>query len=139
MKLKVFAVALLVVVFSMSCNSGGEESKSILVPGKDVPVAASQPPALTPTSTSSKGVEGLAADMLLAEQYKKHKETVRALADTKSLAAFDLILRLRSAELAQVIEKVNTGSYSISDKQKMLVPLEQEKDWADSSITSLSR
>jgi hypothetical protein len=50
--------------------------------------------------------------------------------------AFNRILRVRSAELARAIDEVKTGSYSISDKQKMLVPLEQEKDWVDAAILS---
>ena len=55
------------------------------------------------------------------------------------MGAFRRILNVRSAELARVIDEVNSGSYSVNDKQKLLVPLQQEKDWADNAIVGVSQ
>jgi len=77
---------------------------------------------------------------LLATQLEKHQEVLRALTAAKNsgdMHAFTQILQLRSTELAEAINQVRGGSYSLSDKQKMLDPLEQEKNWADSSIAAL--
>jgi len=96
----------------------------------------------SPHSSSSSAVESLSANWLLAKQANRNRETMQELTDAKQrgdMEAFNRILRVRSAELAQVIDEVNSGSYSVSDKQKMLVPLEQEKDWADASVAALSQ
>jgi hypothetical protein len=99
-----------------------------------------------PTSSSEPAsldaVQSLSANRLLAEQLNKHKDTVRELTtakDTGDMAAFVRILSVRSRELADVIDKVQRGSYSTSDKTKMLRVLEQEREWADSSIAAFSR
>jgi hypothetical protein len=82
----------------------------------------------------------LSANWLLAKQLDKHKEMLKVLKDANQrgdMEAFRRIVVVRSAELARVINEVNTGSYSISDKQKLLVPLQQEKDWADNAIVGM--
>jgi hypothetical protein len=93
-------------------------------------------------SASSSAVDGLSANWLLAKQSNRQKETMEALTEAKErgeMEAFKRILGLRSAELARIIDEVNTGSYTIRDKQKMLIPLEMERDWADASLTALSQ
>jgi hypothetical protein len=90
--------------------------------------------------SASSAVQGVSASWLLAKQSNKHDDTMKALKEARDSVDMDAskrILRLRSIELAQAIDEVNTGSYSITDKQKMLKVLEQEKDWADSSLASL--
>jgi hypothetical protein len=80
--------------------------------------------------------------MLLAQQSAKHQKTVEALTDAKNRGDFKRfvqILRLRSQELAKAIETVNGGSYSPTDKVKVVNVLEQEKEWADSSAIALSQ
>ncbi len=96
----------------------------------------------TSSSSSASAVESLSANWLLAKQLDKHKEMLKVLKDANQrgdMEAFRRILVVRSAELAQAIEEVKTGSYSISDKQKLLVPLQEEKDWADNAIIGMSK
>lgn len=114
-----------------SQNSSGTETGA---------ASSSKQPAYPPASSS--GVQGLSANWLLAKQSNKHEETMKSLAGAREsgdVEAFKRILMVRSAELAQAIEEVKTGSYSIQDKEKMLVPLQQEKDWADASIITISK
>jgi hypothetical protein len=94
------------------------------------------------SSASSSAVEGLTANWLLAQESEKHRRTVEALSDAKGrgdFKAFAQILQLRSRELAQAIETVKRGSYSITNKRKVLNVLEQEKEWADSGAEALSQ
>jgi hypothetical protein len=94
------------------------------------------------STSSSSAVQGVSANWLLADQADRHRRTIEALTrarDRGDLTAATRILRSRSSELAQAIGIVKTGGYSVSDKRKMLDVLEQEKDWADSSATALSR
>jgi hypothetical protein len=108
------------------------------VPDSNSPTVQSTPD--PPPSSST--VKGFSANWLLAVQLEKHQKTIRALTDAKNswdMDAFKRILRLRSRELAAVIDEVSTGAYSISDKQKMLEPLEKEKDWADSSLAAFAQ
>jgi len=94
------------------------------------------------SSSSASAVESLSANWLLAKQLDKHKETLKALTEANQrgdMGAFRRILNVRSAELARVIDEVNSGSYSVNDKQKLLVPLQQEKDWADNAIVGMSQ
>jgi hypothetical protein len=95
-----------------------------------------------PSSSTTSGVKGISANWLLAKQLNRHKEVeqlFRASSEKTDVEACKRILVVRSAELAQIIDEVLNGSYSIDDKQKMLVPLQQEKDWADKSIELLSQ
>jgi hypothetical protein len=90
----------------------------------------------------SKAVQGISAEWFLAKQSNKHQDTVKALEearDSGNMTAFSQVLLIRSAELAKAIDDVTTGSYSIADKQKMLKPLQDEKDWADSSYAGLQQ
>jgi hypothetical protein len=59
--------------------------------------------------------------------------------DRGDINAVIRILRLRSRELAQAIDDVNAGSYSINDKQQMLNTLKEEKDWASDGAAALSQ
>ncbi len=98
-------------------------------------------PGPAPQSDSSSAVQGWSANRLLAQQDEKHRETIEAMQGAKSRGDYDgviRILRIRSAELTAAIENVNTGSYSIDDKQKMLKVLEQEQAWADASAAFLA-
>jgi hypothetical protein len=116
-----------------------EKQDQIAGQSNSLPPTASSP---SSTPSSSSAVEGFSANWLLADQEDKHNKTMRALADEHNrgdMDALKMILRLRSIELAQAIDKVTTGSYSISDKQKMLKVLEMEKDWADEGAVSMEQ
>jgi hypothetical protein len=101
------------------------------------PVAQSQSAA-----ASSSKVEGFSANALLVEQGDKHEETMRALADAQKrgdMDSFRRILRLRSIELDKALADVSTGSYSISDKNKIANILQQEKDWVEASLVTMAQ
>jgi hypothetical protein len=94
----------------------------------------------TPSRSGSK-VESLSANWVLAQQLNKHKETLEALEQAKKRrdnASFIRILKLRTLELSKAIDEVSNGSYSISDKQKIVNVLEQERAWAVGSAAALS-
>lgn len=95
-----------------------------------------------PASSTMSGVEGISANWLLAKQLNRNKEVLKIFSEARKkedVEACRRILVVRSAELARVIDEINTGSYSISDKQKMLIPLQQEKGWADAGIIAISK
>jgi predicted nucleic acid-binding Zn ribbon protein len=128
-------------------NSGQQQrtTEKISAEREKVPEAASnlpkvQSPADVPSTSSA--VQGFAANELLADQLEKHQRTMDALTDARDrgdINAVIRILRLRSRELAQAIDDVNAGSYSINDKQQMLNTLKEEKDWASDGAAALSQ
>src|SRR5258706_1062645 len=133
-------VALIAIVSHTTDTSGPAQSSSSETTSSQPSHSSGQATSLP--SSSSSAVESLSSNWLLAKQANRNRETMEALTDAKQrgdMEALKRILRVRSAEFVQVIDEVNSGSYSVSDKQKMLVPLEQEKDWAAGSLLALSQ
>lgn len=141
------AILLLLFVGIISFNSSPQQpttEKSSTEREKAPEVVSNRPKVESPADlpSTSSAVQGFAANRLLADQLEKHQKTMEALTDARDRGDIDAvirILRLRSRELAQAIDKVNTGSYSINDKQQMLNVLKQEKDWASDGAAALSQ
>jgi hypothetical protein len=75
----------------------------------------------------------------LAQELENHRRVLRELDEAKTrgdLSIFFDILRVRSRELDNAIERVHSGSFSATDKIKMLEVLGQEKAWAYSSLAA---
>ena len=91
------------------------------------------------TSSSRQEVD---PDSFLAEQLNRNRETIRALErarDSGDRAAGIRVLKVRIGELESAIRKVESGSFSASDKARVLKPLQEELTWAVSSAAAMER
>jgi hypothetical protein len=141
-----FALAILLLLFvgviAFNSSRQGPAAEKSSAEREKVPEAVSNPQSAADLSSTSPEVQGFAANELLGDQLEKHQKTMEALTDARDRGDVDAlirILRLRSTELAQAIDEVNAGSYSISDKQRMLDILEQEEGWASGGAAALSQ
>jgi hypothetical protein len=114
--------------------------------GSSKPAPKAQARSADSPKTSST-IQGFSANMFFAEQSAKNDAAMKALTEIRDrgkasgntdVEASIRILRLRSVEVTQAINEVNTGAYSITDKEKMLKVLEMEQAWADASIIALA-
>jgi zinc-ribbon domain len=142
----VSALAIVLIIFAgiIAFNSGRQQTAAerSSAEKREAPDAVSNLQSADDLPSTSSEVQGFAANQLLADQLEKHQKTMDALTDARGRGDVDAvirILRLRSRELAQAIDEVNTGSYSINDKQRVLNLLEQEKGWASDGAAALSQ